>query len=300
MSTAGLGALVGLLLAIALLCLVSWTRGLRPPRLLERIAAYVPPTPQTRAIAAGQPTAVSAMMTLMVAAVRRPGRTEGIGLRLLRAGRTDVQRYRLEQVSAGAIGFVAGSFLGIAAVAQGAPLVAILVLGAIGATIGWMAMDWMLARQVQRRRGRIGQQLPAVAELLAFSVAAGETPIAAIDRVTTTMDGDLVDELAEAIGDIRGGEPLDIALRSMSNRTGSAEVERFVDGLIISMERGTPLADVLRAQAADARAAQRRALMEVAGRKDVAMLVPVVFFILPTVVLVALFPGLQGLRLVVP
>ena len=50
----------------------------------------------------------------------------------------------------------------------------------------------------------------------------------------------------------------------------------------------------------DAQATSRRRLMELAGRKDAAMLVPVVFLVLPTVVAVALFPGLQGLRLVVP
>jgi tight adherence protein C len=59
------------------------------------------------------------------------------------------------------------------------------------------------------------------------------------------------------------------------------------------------MAEVLRAQAADARAAGRRSLMEAAGRKDVAMLIPVVFLILPTVVLIALFPGFQSLQLIV-
>ena len=40
--------------------------------------------------------------------------------------------------------------------------------------------------------------------------------------------------------------------------------------------------------------------MEAAGRKDIAMLVPIVFLVLPSVVLIALYPGLQSLRLVVP
>ena len=36
-----------------------------------------------------------------------------------------------------------------------------------------------------------------------------------------------------------------------------------------------------------------------AGRKDVLMLVPVVFLVLPTVVAIALYPGIQTFRLVV-
>ena len=59
-----------------------------------------------------------------------------------------------------------------------------------------------------------------------------------------------------------------------------------------SLERGTPLADVLHAQAADVREAGRRALIESAARREVLMMVPVVFLVLPVTVLFALFPGL--------
>jgi tight adherence protein C len=88
-------------------------------------------------------------------------------------------------------------------------------------------------------------------------------------------------------------------MHDLVRSSGSPEVERFVDALVLAMERGTPLADLLRAQAADARAAQARRLMESAGRKDVSMLIPVVFLILPTVVLIALFPGFRSLHLFV-
>ena len=70
---------------------------------------------------------------------------------------------------------------------------------------------------------------------------------------------------------------------------------RFIDGLVIAIERGTPLADVLRAQAVDVREASKRALLEAGGRKEISMMVPVVFLILPVTVLFALFPGLLTL-----
>ncbi len=63
---------------------------------------------------------------------------------------------------------------------------------------------------------------------------------------------------------------------------------------------GTPLADVLHAQAADVREAGRRALIESAARREVFMLVPVVFLVLPVTVLFAFYPGLVGLRLTTP
>ncbi len=76
-------------------------------------------------------------------------------------------------------------------------------------------------------------------------------------------------------------------------------LNRFVDGVAVAIERGTPLADVLRAQAQDARDNAKRELMETAGKKEIAMLAPVVFFILPLTVVFAIFPGLSLLHLTI-
>ena len=77
-------------------------------------------------------------------------------------------------------------------------------------------------------------------------------------------------------------------------RTSLPPLARFVDGVAIAVERGTPLAEVLRAQAVDVREAGKRALLEAGGRKEIAMMVPVVFLVLPVTVLFALFPGFYG------
>jgi tight adherence protein C len=86
----------------------------------------------------------------------------------------------------------------------------------------------------------------------------------------------------------------------MADRVDVPAVRRFVDGVAIAVQRGTPLADVLRAQAGDARADLHRGLLETAGRKEVLMLVPVVFLVLPTVVLVALYPAISSLSSINP
>jgi tight adherence protein C len=82
----------------------------------------------------------------------------------------------------------------------------------------------------------------------------------------------------------------------MADRTSLPSIARFTDGVSVAVERGSPLAEVLRAQAHDARDVGRRQLMETGGRKEVLMMVPVVFLILPVTVLFAIFPGLAVLR----
>ncbi|NKY41660.1 type II secretion system F family protein, partial [Cellulomonas septica] len=90
--------------------------------------------------------------------------------------------------------------------------------------------------------------------------------------------------------------PLTTALDGLADRTGLPALARFAEGVAVAVERGTPLAEVLRAQAQDVREEVRRDLMETGGRKEVAMMVPVVFLILPVTVAFAVFPSLLVLR----
>lgn len=288
------GAVLGMTFAFGVLTLVVRLGATRTPHLVDRVLPFVP------AIDGRSRTDAPSPMRVLAALVT-PVRGTSSASRLARAGRAgDVDRYRMEQVAGGLIGGVAGGAIGLLAIARGAPALALLVLGAVGVAGGVLAIDRRLAYASRRRSTRLSRELPTFAELLAFSVAAGESPAAAIERVVVMTTGELSTEFRLGVGNLRAGASLDVALRGVADRCRNPDVERFIDGIIVAVERGTPLVDVMRAQAADARAGDRRGLMESAGRKDVLMLVPIVFFILPTVVLVAIYPGIQALNLVVP
>ena len=111
------------------------------------------------------------------------------------------------------------------------------------------------------------------------------------------MRGELAGEVDRALADARAGTPLDVALERMADRTGLVPLARFAEAIAVAVDRGTPLAEVLHAQAADVREAGRRALMETGGKKEIAMMVPVVFLVLPVTVIFAVFPGLATLRI---
>jgi tight adherence protein C len=163
------------------------------------------------------------------------------------------------------------------------------------AVAGLLLPEWQLDRRIRSRREQMAGQLPHVAELVAFALSAGESPIASLDRVVRTTSGPLTDELALAVDRVRAGQSIAEALRALSRACDVRQVQRFVESLLVAVERGTPLADVMRAQAADARAAAHRDLLVKAGRAEVLMLVPVIFLVLPMVVVIALYPGLANL-----
>ena len=170
----------------------------------------------------------------------------------------------------------------------------LLVLCAVGS--GIVARDQMLTRAARQREDRILQEFPTVAELLALAVGAGEGATGALERVCRLSQGELSGELRRCLADARAGANLPTALEGLAGRTGLMSLARFVDGIVVAVERGTPLADVLRSQAQDVREAGRRAVMEEGGRKEIAMMVPVVFLVLPVTVLFAVYPGFTFLR----
>lgn len=290
------GALIGLAFGTAVALIAAAVLAHRPLRLADRLRA-----PRVPASDRGPLDALRQILALpLFRLVSRDG--ADLATRLRRAGRDgDADAYRLERLvwcAGGAgVGALAGILLGLRnGSVSGGAVTALLVVGAVA---GWLAHDRALVKATKARATRMSEQLPTVAELVAFAVAAGEGPLAALDRVSATVRGELAAEFGVAVRRVRGGAAFPAALRDMSDTVPSLEASRFADGIAVATERGTPMAEVLRAQAADARAGGRRRLLEQAGRKEVLMLVPVVFFILPIVVVIALFPGIHGLQLTV-
>lgn len=219
--------------------------------------------------------------------------------RLDRAGnRMTVLEFRSGQLLfAGAgllIGGAAAAWLAANALIS-VPTVALLAL--TSGLLGFLLRDYLLTREVRRREAVMLTEFPSMAEMMALAVGAGESAGGALERVARTSRGELAREFGHALAETRSGAPLLTALRNLSKRTQLAPLSRFVDGVSVAIERGTPLADVLRAQAQDVRDMAKRELMEEAGKKEIAMMVPLVFGVLPLTVLFAIFPGLSLLSI---
>jgi tight adherence protein C len=196
------------------------------------------------------------------------------------------------------------SAMGVVALLVGARsperLLPLVILTVVAGVMGVLLRENRLTAQVRAHERAVLAELPALTELLALAVAAGEGPVAALERVVGRSNGAFSGELSRVLASIRTGTPVSVALDDYATRTGIPVVARFAHALAVALERGTPLADLLHAQAGDVREAQRRALIESGARREVAMMVPVVFLVLPTTVLFAFWPGVVGLRLVTP
>ena len=210
---------------------------------------------------------------------------------------TSVEEFRIRQVIAGFAGFVlALGALGAVSRIHAVLAIQWLLVSLIGFVCGALAYDKMLSIHVERMTRRLAAQVADAADLLCLSISAGESIGAALTRVHRTCPPELGRQLGRIVDSINSGTALTRAFERARADTQSPQLIRLIDTLITAVERGAPLSRVLRDQARDLRDDNRRALIESGGRKEIAMLIPVVFLILPVTVVFALYPGLIALE----
>lgn len=305
---AALSLLLGGCLGLGIWALLMLAPRWSAPSLARRIAPYLrditDPAGTTAWSAVADPGAAIAggARALWAAAQRRLtallGGADGIARRLAQAGRpVDVAAFRGRQLAATLIGLVAGGLV-VAVLAVGGTLSGpTLVLPVAGAAVGAVGADLALTGRAHARMARIGEELPTVLEFLALCLAAGEGIYDSVGRVARLGSGELTAELRAVVLDVRTGSTLPDALLAMARRLQVPALSRSVEHIVAALDRGSPLAQALQAQAADAREEAKRALIEQAGRKEILMLLPLVFGLLPLSVLFAVFPGIVMLRL---
>ena len=278
----GLGALAG----AGLLLAAAGTPLVRRPSLDDRLGPYLRDAPRpSRLLARSEsltpfPTVERLLRPVLFDAIRFVERWVGGVVSVRRrleqlGGAMTVEQFRAEQVIWGAVGLGVALALAVLQVlgGSGPDPVAVLASAGVLTAVGVLGRDRWLTREVTRREQRMLEEFPTVAELLALAVTAGEGPVGALERVHRISGGELSKELGRALAEARSGASLVQALDGIARRTSLAPLARFVDGVAIAVERGTPLAEVLRAQAVDVREAGKRLLLESAGKREVAMMV---------------------------
>lgn len=304
------GALLGVMLAAGTLLVWARVPFRRRLTMVDRVGPYVrdvvPASSLLDDLAARRDSPVLAALTRLLDPMGRLidrvlGGSDSVAKRQLRCGKpVDVNGFRAEQAlwgfATGALGTLA-AVLGVVADPTNAPAMLLLVVLAVG--VGVVARDQALTRAATKREATMLAEFPTIAELLALAISAGEGAAGALERVAKLANGEMSAELRLCLADAHAGLSLPQALQRLADRTGLPSLARFVDGIVVAVERGTPLAEVMRAQAQDVREEGRRAIMESGGKKEILMMIPVVFLILPITILFAIYPGLLLLKLTV-
>jgi tight adherence protein C len=293
---------LGTALGLGVCLLISLAPRWGAPSLARRIAPYIRDVTDPRGLTLDLHTANPDVGTwwrgLQLRLSALVGGAASVQRRLNQAGWTmDVAAFRGRQLACAVAGVAVGGLGVVALVLLGRASTTAVLLPPLCSVIAVVLCDAHLTGAARSRIARIEEELPTVLEFVALCLSAGEGILDSLRRVSSAGTGELIAELRTVVLGVGTGSPLAESLAQLSRRLEVAAVTRSVDQLVAAIDRGAPLAHVLHAQALDAREDAKRGLIERAGRKEIYMLIPLVFLILPLSVLFAVFPGIFILRL---
>ncbi len=217
---------------------------------------------------------------------------------LIQAGYRDPQHlsiYRGLRVLFAAFGFlVVFLFSGFSS-----PL---LMLGVFA--FGFFIPRFLLKRKIKERQRSIRLGLPDALDLTVICVEAGLPLDQAILRVGEDLrhaHPELSAEFHLFNLETRAGKPRVEALRNLAARTGVEDMRALVATLVQTDRFGTSVAQALRVHSDSLRTERRQRAEEQAAKTTVKMIIPLVLFVMPSLIFVTVGPAvIQLMRLLAP
>lgn len=221
-------------------------------------------------------------------------------LQMIRAGfyNTRVVRiYYLARILL-AVAMAAAVVIVLPIFAPDTPTPSIVIFAGAGGMLGYFFPVYYLSKRVSKRQMNIREGFPDALDLLLVCVESGLGLDGALARVADEI-GRAHPLLSEQFGfvgrELRVGRDREAALRSMAERIGIDEVTSLVTLLIQTDKLGTSIGEALRAHAQEMRTTRLLRAEEKAMKLPVKLSIPLIFFILPALLLVILSPAVLSI-----
>lgn len=159
-----------------------------------------------------------------------------------------------------------------------------------GLFVGLVLPEMVLDRVVKHRQKLLNRALPETLDLLVICTNAGYSLGASLQRVSTeltTVFPQMAAELQTTAHELQVlGDPVAV-LRRLADRTQIPSIRSLVATLVQTQQYGTPITQALRTLAQSERTVRVLAMEERAAKLSVKITFPMMFFILPTVMIIA-------------
>ncbi len=156
---------------------------------------------------------------------------------------------------------------------------------------GFVLPEMWLNNTIKKRHVAVLRDLPHVIDLLNICVGAGLDFMVAVGRVTQEFKPCvLTDELKALMQDIQMGSARRDALKAMAKRINSPEIISFARTLTQADRMGTPIGEALKMQAEEIRLRRFQRGEEMALKAPIKLLFPLLFFIMPVVLIIVAGP----------
>ena len=145
-------------------------------------------------------------------------------------------------------------------------------------------------------QNKLNEELTSILQMCSIMISAGESPINALKYIADRSDGVLPNLISKELGALASEGTLIKTLENLAAISGSKQVKRVGNSLQVAINRGSPLLQVLQNQVTSLNKEIHIQLLKKSGQSEIALLIPVVFLILPVSILFAIWPSIYGLN----
>jgi len=146
------------------------------------------------------------------------------------------------------------------------------------------------------KESELNEELVNILQMLSIMISAGESPMMALRYISQRSVGCIPELIDQSFSKYESGRNLAQTLEQIAIATGSSQVRRLTNSIQIAIQRGTPILDVLNNQVQSLNKQINLALLKKSGKSEIALLIPVVFLILPVSISFAIWPSIYGLN----
>lgn len=194
-----------------------------------------------------------------------------------------------------ALGLGIGAILVLPLLFSRVNVTALTVIAMVFATLGYLLPEYVVMWLSSGRKQRIVEGFPDALDMLLVCVEAGLSLEASIQRVGREIHNAhpvIADEFRLVGNEMLAGKSRHDALRALGERTGVADVKGLASLLIQSDQFGTSIAQALRIHASEMRNTRVMRAEERAHKIPVKLAFPLMFGLIPVVLIVTLAPGI--------
>ncbi len=158
--------------------------------------------------------------------------------------------------------------------------------------VGLLIPEMLLRRRIEQRQTHVDISLPDFLDRLALGLESGLGFEIALRRTAADFTGLLGTELRKLVRQLDRGHSRAEALDALSDRIPSQDLRAFTAAVKQADRLGTSLAKTLRVQTGLLRARRKRRAQEASQRLPILIVFPLVFFFLPSLLIIYLAPPL--------
>jgi len=142
----------------------------------------------------------------------------------------------------------------------------------------------------------LNEELVSILQMASIMISAGESPVTSLKYISERSEGIIPELMRKELNNLETRGSLVKSLDYLAVTSSSKQVRRLGNSIQVAVDRGSPILQVIQNQVTSINKEIHTQLLKKSGKSEIALLIPVVFLILPVSILFAIWPSIYSLN----